>query len=94
METLRKARSLGRFFLIWYSEQFAVPFWIVGHVHLHFEDYHALLETGASVVMNLMVAVGFFIAWKDYDREREVFTEEAKEIEKAPRRKDLESTGL
>jgi len=62
-----------KFALIWYSQQFAIPFWIVGHVHLHFADYHAALEAGASVLMHVSVAVGFWLDWRDCrkaDREK------------------------
>ncbi len=55
-----------RFSLVWYSQQFAIPFWIVGHVHLHFADYHAMLEAGASLLMHSLVAWGFWLDWLAY----------------------------
>tara|TARA_R110002153_G_scaffold212659_2_gene365280 strand:- start:642 stop:791 length:150 start_codon:yes stop_codon:yes gene_type:complete len=42
----------------------AIPFWVLGHVHLHFADYGTLHEYVASLVMHLMVAVGFWLDWK------------------------------
>ena len=42
----------------------AIPFWVLGHVHLHFADYATLHEYLASLVMHLMVAVGFWLDWK------------------------------
>jgi len=42
----------------------AIPFWVVGHVHLHFADYGTLHEYLASMAMHLMVAVGFWLDWK------------------------------
>ena len=42
----------------------AIPFWVVGHVHLHFANYHAAVEYGASILMHLMVATGFWLDWK------------------------------
>jgi len=50
--------------LIWYSEQFAIPFWVVGQVHLHLTDYHADFETFASISLHLMVALGFWLGFK------------------------------
>jgi hypothetical protein len=60
-------RSIKRFtifFLIWYSQQMAIPFWIIGHVHLHFANLHDLYEYSLSIFLHLMVAVGFWIDWK------------------------------
>jgi len=57
-------KEFVKFFLIWYSQQMAIPFWVLGHVHLHFVDYHDAAEYGASILMHLMVAVGFWLDWK------------------------------
>jgi len=61
-----KLPPFAHFALVWYSQQFAIPFWIVGHVHLHFADYHAMLEAGASLLMHTLVAVGFWLDWLDH----------------------------
>ena len=37
------------FTLIWYSQQMAIPFWIIGHVHLSLNVYQDLHEIIASV---------------------------------------------
>ena len=42
----------------------AIPFWVLGHVHLHFVNYHDAVEYGASILMHLMVAIGFWLDWK------------------------------
>ena len=68
---LSRIKKFSRFALIWYSEQFAIPFWIVGHVHLHLKDYHALAEGLTSLTLNALVAYGFWLGWKDYDKEKE-----------------------
>ena len=52
------------FFLIWYSQQMAIPFWVIGHVHLHFANWHDFYEYSLSIFLHLMVAVGFWIDWK------------------------------
>jgi hypothetical protein len=65
-------RDFVEFFLVWYSQQFAIPFWIVGHVHLHLNSYHDIIEILSSVVMHFMVAVGFWIDWrKSYQKEED-----------------------
>lgn len=58
-----------KYALIWYSEQFAIPFWVVGHVHLHFTDYHATLDAIGSVVLHVLVALGFWFGWQNYREE-------------------------
>ena len=57
-------KAFVEYSLIWYSEQFAIPFWVVGHVHLHVTDYHDAVETLASLGLHLMVALGFWLGFK------------------------------
>ena len=52
------------FALIWYSQQMAIPFWIIGHVHLSLNVYQDIHETLASLGLNILVAVGFIIDYK------------------------------
>ena len=37
------------FALVWYSQQMAIPFWVIGHVHLSVNNYKDLHEIIASV---------------------------------------------
>ncbi len=52
------------FALIWYSQQMAIPFWMIGHVHLSLNTYQDLHEIIASVGLNILVAIGFIIDFK------------------------------
>ena len=52
------------FALIWYSQQMAIPFWMIGHVHLSLNTYQDLHEIIASVGMNILVAIGFYLDYK------------------------------
>jgi hypothetical protein len=63
-------KSFSKFALIWYSQQFAIPFWIIGHVHLHFNNYHDIIELTSSAIMHIMVALGFWLDWQDYRKEK------------------------
>jgi len=54
-----------KFLIIWISQNLAIPFWVVGHIHLSIHDFHVLVEIGASIGMNLIVAIGFFIDYKE-----------------------------
>lgn len=66
LEKKRKSlKEFTSFFLRWYSQQFAIPFWIVGHVHLHLSDYHDLVESFLSLAMHATVAIGFWLDWKN-----------------------------
>tara|TARA_R110000737_G_scaffold48469_3_gene68936 strand:+ start:777 stop:983 length:207 start_codon:yes stop_codon:yes gene_type:complete len=52
------------FALIWYSQQMAIPFWIVGHVHLSLNVYHDIYEIIISLGLNLIVLIGFILDYK------------------------------
>ena len=53
-----------KFLIIWISQNLAVPFWVVGHVHLSLNIYKDLHEIIASVGMNIIVAIGFYLDYK------------------------------
>jgi hypothetical protein len=57
------------FLIIWISQNLAIPFWMVGHIHLSVNVYEDIYEIIASVGMNLIVAVGFFM---DYKRQNKI----------------------
>ena len=57
-----------KFVLIWISQQLAIPFWMIGHFHLSmnmglYDDVKILF---ASLGMNVLVAVGFWLDWKQF----------------------------
>ena len=52
------------FLIIWISQNMAIPFWMVGHVHLSLNVYQDLHEIIASVGMNIIVAIGFYLDYK------------------------------
>ena len=60
-------KNFIKFLIIWISQNLAIPFWVVGHIHLSIHNFHDLIEIGASVGMNIIVAVGFFL---DYNQSR------------------------
>jgi len=55
-----------KFLLVWISQNLAIPFWVIGHVHLTVNVYEDIYEIIASFGMNILVAIGFFINWKEY----------------------------
>ena len=54
-----------KFLLIWIASNLAIPFWVVGHVHLTINVYKDIYEILASFGMNIIVAVGFWLEWKE-----------------------------
>ena len=59
-----------RYTLSWISQQLAIPFWAVGHSHLSlkmdvYQDIHMII---ASLGMNILVAIGFFLDYQDYKK--------------------------
>ena len=55
------------FTFIWISQNLAIPFWVVGHIHLSIHDFHDVVEIISSIGMNIIVGVGFYLDYK-YDR--------------------------
>ena len=53
--------NLGKYLVVWISQNLSVPFWMVGHVHLSVNVYEDIHEIIASCGMNLIVAAGFII---------------------------------
>ena len=47
-----------------------MPFWIVGHVHLSLNIYEDMVEIISSFGMNILVAIGFYIEWKEHERNK------------------------
>jgi hypothetical protein len=56
--------SFIKFLLRWIASNLAIPFWVVGHVHLTMNVYKDIHEIIASFGMNIIVAVGFWLDWK------------------------------
>jgi hypothetical protein len=58
-----------KYLLLWISGNLSIPFWMVGHIHLTMNVYDDVYEILASFGMNIIVAIGFWISWKDYKKE-------------------------
>jgi hypothetical protein len=52
----------------WISNNLAMPFWVVGHIHLSINIYEDLHEILISFGMNIIVAIGFWLDWKDHKK--------------------------
>jgi hypothetical protein len=54
-----------KYLLVWISQNLSIPFWIVGHIHLSMNVYQDIHEILMSFGMNIIVAVGFIIDYKE-----------------------------
>jgi len=53
-----------KFLVVWISQNLAIPFWVVGHIHLSIHSFRDLYEIISSIGMNIIVAIGFYIDYK------------------------------
>lgn len=61
----QRFKQFVRFTIIWVACNLSIPFWMVGHVHLSLNIYEDIYEIVASMGMNIVVAVGFWLNWKE-----------------------------
>jgi hypothetical protein len=61
-------RNFIEFLLIWISQNLAIPFWVVGHIHLSIHDFYDVVEIVSSLGMNMIVAVGFVIDYRNQNK--------------------------
>jgi hypothetical protein len=59
-----------KYSLSWVSQNLAVPFWTIGHMHLMTTIYATLHEILASIGMNLIVAAGFIHDFIEYKKQK------------------------
>jgi hypothetical protein len=50
-----------KYLIVWISQNLAIPFWTVGHIHLMTNVYKDIHEIVASCGMNIIVLLGFII---------------------------------
>jgi len=55
----------------WISNNLAMPFWVVGHIHLSINIYEDITEILASFGMNIIVGIGFWLDWRDHKKQQD-----------------------
>ena len=60
-----QVRNFLRFTVIWIASNLSIPFWVILHVHLSLNIYQDFIEIISSMGMNIIVAVGFWIEYKN-----------------------------
>ena len=59
-----------KFLLVWVSQNLAIPFWVVGHVHLSMNIYEDITEIVLSFGMNIIVFIGFLVDYRDQTKKK------------------------
>ena len=54
-----------KFAIRWIGSNLAIPFWVVGHIHLTINVYEVIHEILASFGMNIIVIMAFWLDWKE-----------------------------
>jgi hypothetical protein len=54
-----------KFAIRWIGSNLAIPFWVVGHIHLTINVYEDIHEILASFGMNIIVIIAFWLDWKE-----------------------------
>ena len=59
-----------KYSLSWVSQNLAVPFWTIGHIHLMTTVYQDIHEILMSLGMNIIVTAGFIADFIDYRKDK------------------------
>jgi hypothetical protein len=62
--------SFLKYLIVWISQNLSIPFWMVGHVHLMTTVYADIHEIIMSIGMNIIVAAGFIIDYKEQNKKK------------------------
>jgi len=59
-------KNFFKYLVMWVSQNLSIPFWVLGHFHLMTNIYDDIYEFISSFGMNILVATGFWISYKEY----------------------------
>ena len=62
--------SLIIYAIRWIGSNMAMPFWIVGHIHITMNVYEDIYEILTSLGMNIIVALAFWMDWNDQKKNK------------------------
>jgi DMSO/TMAO reductase YedYZ heme-binding membrane subunit len=54
-----------KFFIRYVASKLAVPFWVVGHIHLTMNVYDDIKEILMSLGINILVLLAFWYEWTE-----------------------------
>lgn len=71
-----------KFFIKYVASKLAVPFWVVGHIHLTMNVYDDFKEILMSVGINLIVLLAFWYEWtENRDKKQKVKNSDRHQID-------------
>ena len=70
-----------KFTIIWISQNLAIPFWTIGHIHLMTTLYDDIAEIISSIGMNIIVFIGFCLNWLETKKVMTVTDDELEILE-------------
>jgi|694.fasta_scaffold99153_3 hypothetical protein len=56
--------SISRYVIVWYANNFAAPFWMIGHYHFAVNSFTQLERIGGMIAINLITVLGIYLDWK------------------------------
>ena len=65
---MKEFKTFIIYLITWIAGNLSIPFWMVGHVHLTTNIYEDVYEILASFGMNIVVAIGFWLEWKEHKK--------------------------
>lgn len=67
---MKNFKEFIKYTTIWISSNLAIPFWMIGHIHLSINVYEDIYEILTSVGLNIIVAIGFWMEWKTHKKDK------------------------
>jgi len=67
-KVISNMKHFVKYTLSWVSNNLAIPFWTIGHIHLMTTIYADIHEIVMSLGMNLIVAAGFIQDFIEYKK--------------------------
>jgi ABC-type nickel/cobalt efflux system permease component RcnA len=65
-------KSLGHYLIVWYANNFATPFWMIGHYHFATNNYEQDKQLLGMISINLITIFGIYLDWRMQKREAEL----------------------
>lgn len=73
-------KSLLHYLIVWYANNFAAPFWMIGHYHFATGNYEQDEQILGMIGINLLTMLGIYLDWRMQRKEAELeIKEEAQE---------------
>jgi hypothetical protein len=68
---MKTLKSLTHYLIVWYANNFAAPFWMIGHYHFASNNYEQDEQILGMIGINLITVLGIFLDWRMQQREAE-----------------------